>query len=659
MEEDRFKQQMRAFDHWKADTARTIQGFMDWLDSQQLGTPEMGLRLYNAIETLRSDRLTIAFVAEFSRGKTELINAIFFADYKRRLLPSDAGRTTMCPTELFYDTVEDEAYIRLLPIETRQEDVSIADLKRDLSRWTTFPLNINSPESMAETLQQVVKVKHVPIAEAQRLGLYNEGMNASMNAGDKAPDTAEIPQWRHALISFPHPLLQQGLVILDTPGLNALGNEPELTLNMLPSAQAVLFVLAADTGVTRSDLDMWQNHIKGCRGEGNNGLVAALNKIDTLWDEIKNPTEVDATIESQLRETARMLGIDPGNVFPVSAQKALLAKIRQDHDLLERSRLPTLEAFLSDNIVPAKQSIVRDNIVGIASALLGDVRNTIESRLHSTKQQIDGLKGLENTNTDVLQHLVRKTREKQAAFNKKMEHFQSSRRILAQQAKIIMDALSLPVFDNMMAAARKDMEGSWSTGGLKKGMQTFFDNMRDTMQIVSRQADQTYAVIQTIYNKFHEDGGPSHVMPKMFSVKKYSEDFEKLYWEAEKFRNSPVTTMTEQSFVVKKFFISLGSHARYIVSKASQEADTWLKEIMHPLVKQINESKLQLEQQMATLNKVNDSKDNLQEKLKELEMQNTVLEAQLAALAELDQTIRAPLSGDSAPTTPEHLSSVA
>ena len=44
----------------------------------------------------------------------------------------------------------------------------------------------------------------------------------------------EIPRWRHAIINFPHPLLQQGLVILDTPGLNAIGIEPDLTLNQLP-----------------------------------------------------------------------------------------------------------------------------------------------------------------------------------------------------------------------------------------------------------------------------------------------------------------------------------------------------------------------------------------------------------------------------------------
>ena len=47
-----------------------------------------------------NEKLVVAFVAEFSRGKSELINAIFFADTGRRILPATPGRTTMCPVEL-------------------------------------------------------------------------------------------------------------------------------------------------------------------------------------------------------------------------------------------------------------------------------------------------------------------------------------------------------------------------------------------------------------------------------------------------------------------------------------------------------------------------------------------------------------------------------
>ena len=52
-------------------------------------------------------------------------------------------------------------------------------------------------------------------------------------------------------------------MILDTPGLNAIGTEPELTLNLLPNAHAVLFILAADAGVTKTDLEVWNQHLAG------------------------------------------------------------------------------------------------------------------------------------------------------------------------------------------------------------------------------------------------------------------------------------------------------------------------------------------------------------------------------------------------------------
>ena len=54
-----------------------------------------------------------------------------------------------------------------------------------------------------------------------------------------AEGKVEISMWRHAVINFPHPLLRQGLVILDTPGLNAIGSEPELTLKRVLTATAI------------------------------------------------------------------------------------------------------------------------------------------------------------------------------------------------------------------------------------------------------------------------------------------------------------------------------------------------------------------------------------------------------------------------------------
>src|SRR3569623_3459766 len=110
-----FKDQMRAFDRWKAEVAHAIEEYKQWLDVHRMSTPEIELRIYDSLNSLRGDRLVIAFVAEFSRGKTELINAIFFSDYPRRLLPSDPGRTSKCPTELFNDQARAETYLRPPP----------------------------------------------------------------------------------------------------------------------------------------------------------------------------------------------------------------------------------------------------------------------------------------------------------------------------------------------------------------------------------------------------------------------------------------------------------------------------------------------------------------------------------------------------------------
>jgi len=647
-----FKDQMRAFDRWKAEVAHAIEEYRQWLEDHRMATPESELRIHDSLSSLRGDRLVIAFVAEFSRGKTELINAIFFSDYQRRLLPSDAGRTTMCPTELFYDQASDEAYIRLLPIETRLEDASISDLKKQTSRWTTISLDVHSPDQMAEALREVMKVKRISIEDAKKLGLYSPELHSHYQDDDSPATHVDIPMWRHALISFPHPLLQQGLSILDTPGLNALGSEPELTLSMLPNAHAVLFVLAADTGVTRSDMDMWQLHIKAHRKSGHKGLVAALNKIDMLWDEMKNAAEVEESVRHQCSETAKLLGIEAGRVFPVSAQKALVGKIRKDEKLLEKSRLLALENYLADNILPAKQVIVRDTVVATIDQMVSASRQMVAQRLSASQQQLDELRSLSGRNADVITGLMRKTRERQASYNKNMESFQASRRILAQHSKAMLDALSITAVDNLVAKTRQDMEGSWTTAGMKKGMKTFFDGARDTMQHVSTLAEQTQNVVQAIYRKFHEEHGLPIGETKPYSLKKYRIELERLYEEAEAFRNSPITTMTEQHFVIKKFFISLVSHVRHLFMKANRETDAWLKGSLIPLVRQVSDNKQHLDQHLDTLCKINESRDALDNKTHELERRCVLLERERDTLNRMTERLHTPIPAETPMTPP-------
>ncbi len=635
MKQDQFDQSLQSYSLWRDDLIHTVEQYQSWLEANDMASPEQEFRIFETIDALRKDRLTLAFVAEFSRGKTELINALFFSHYGQRLLPSEAGRTTMCPTELFYDTDSDSAYIHLLPIETRLQEQSIADYKHEPIHWTQIALDAGDTAQVTEALHEVIRTRQVPLAQARELGLYDEQSDPYFRAHGSAPAQVEIPHWRHALISFPHPLLKQGLVILDTPGLNAIGNEPELTLNMLPSAQAVLFLLAADTGVTRSDMEMWEHHVRAAHARSGDNLVIALNKIDTLWDELKEPSRVNASIETQCNSAAEQLHVDRGRVFPLSAQKGLLAKIRDDERLLRDSRLGELEAYLAETILPRKRDIMRENLIAHIGAMIDENLALLEGRKRDADKQLSELRSLRGKNADVIVHLMSKSREEQAAYLRNVESFQNSRRLLQTQARNMLEALSIDNLDRLINKTRENMTHSWTTTGMKRGMETFFDGARDAMEQVSGHAEQTRMLIRATYKKFHEEHGLPQITPKQFDTTDYSSELERLYQEAEAFRRSPVTTMTEQSFVIKKFFISLVSHARSLFFKANQDANAWLKEVMNPLVRQINEHKATMEKRLDTLRRISESRDTLDSRIKELEVGLRHTRGQLDELQQL------------------------
>ena len=643
MKQDQLDQRLHAYTAWREKLIQTIQNFQGWLEENDLASAEQEFRIFETVEALRKDRLTIAFVAEFSRGKTELINALFFAHFGQRLLPSEAGRTTMCPTELFHDPDYAEAYIRLLPIETRLRNDSIAELKQDPIQWTQIQLNVDDPEQVSQALHEVIKTRQVPLAKARELGLYDESSDAYFRAHGKPPEQVEIPHWRHAMISFPHELLKKGLVVLDTPGLNAMGNEPELTLNMLPSAQAVMFLLGADTGVTHSDMEMWEHHVRTVRDQANQNLVVVLNKIDTLWDELKDSSSINASIEAQRLSSAEQLQVDPDQVFPLSAQKGLLGKVRNDSQLLKKSRLPELERFLSDTVLPGKQEIVRSNLVTQIGGLVDENLNLLENRKTKITGQLTELRSLRGKNADVIMHLMAKSREEQAAYLRNVESFQNSRRLLQNQARSMLESLSMDALDRLINKTRDSMTHSWTTAGLKRGMGTFFDGARDAMEQVSSHAEQTRMLIRATYKKFHEEHGLPQIVPKQYSVARFSTELERLYHDAETFRRSPVTAMTEQSYVTKRFFISLVSHTRSLFFKANQDANTWLKEVMNPLVRQIKEHKATMEKRLETLRRISESRDTLEARIKELDADLRETKKQIDTLQQMRHTLHMPM----------------
>lgn len=613
---------------WREGVVTALKNYQAWVNSAELADQAAEQRIARTLARLADDKLSVAFVAEFSRGKSELINAIFFADYGQRILPSAAGRTTMCPTELMYDPAWPPS-IRLLPIETRAENLSTSDYRDQPGAWTVIPLNLEAGQDMHEAFKQVSRTRHVPVAEAKRYGLYDDE-DPDMPVTLDSDGMVEISLWRHAIINFPHPLLKQGLVILDTPGLNAIGTEPELTLNLIPNAHAVLFILAADTGVTKSDIEVWRQHI----GAGAGRLVV-LNKIDSMWDELRSDAEVNAEIERQQAHAAHMLGLEPRQVFPVSAQKALVAKINGDQALLGKSRLPALEQALFNELIPAKKDIVRKQLSAELHALSAAQLSMITTRIRDLVEQLHELKSLRGKNQNVISHMMRRIDVEKKEFDASLFKLQATRAVFTRLSTELYTCMGMDLVRDDIEQVREEMQRSRFFTGVREAVRQYFERIRASLDAADAKTVEIADMMGVMYRRFSNEHGLTLAMPMPFSLQRYRDEvaaIEAIY--ARQFGTATLLT-TSRVVLMEKFFDTIASRVRTCFKAANADADAWLKVIMAPLEAQIRQHKDQLKHRLASIQRIHDATDSLEQKIDAFEAGQRELEQRKARLNEL------------------------
>lgn len=626
-----------AYSRWRGATAEAVTRLRAWLTRNDVGDAHADLRLQCALDRLREDKLSIAFVAEFSRGKSELINAIFFSGYGDRILPSSAGRTTMCPTELMWDAGA-QPELRLLPIGSRAQQMPVSELRRMPGEWEVTPLQTASADELRAALSRVGEVMRVQRDEALRLGfeIDPEGENGLVPAQD---DTVEIPRWRHAIVQFPHPLLEQGLVVLDTPGLNAIGAEPELTLSLLPNAHAVLFILAADTGVTQSDLAVWREYVHAGQGR-QKGRMVVLNKIDGLWDGLREEAQINDEITRQAASVTGILGVAPSMVFPVSAQKGLVARINGDSGLLERSRLLALEKALAEDLLPTKQDIVRENTLGETDEIIGQTRGLLEARLRGVQEQMKEITDLRGKNQSVIEYMMRKIRTEKEEFEQGLQKYYAVRSVFSNLTNNLFSHLGMEELRNETRRTRAVMMESTFSKGLRTAMEGFFGHLREKLQRSNVEIGEIVRMLGAMHKRFSTEHGLRLATPESFSTQRYEKELDRLEGAFNRqFNTTLALVTTEKSSLTQKFFETIAVQARHTFEIANHDVEQWLRATMSPLETQVREYQIQLKRRLESVKRIHQATDTLEDRVDELREAESAVLALCGELSELDEAI--------------------
>jgi hypothetical protein len=626
-----FARSLDALGAWRTSLEARLRELGHFLREHDLLDGNVGELLDSLRARLSAEKLVVAFVAEFSRGKSELINAIFFADAGRRIMPASPGRTTMCPVELGWDPDEPPG-LSLLPIETRLEGAALADLRGQRQAWVREPLNIHDPENFAQALTAVMRTREASVEDARALGFWNDEQPQD-NPRLLANGHVEIPAWRHALINVPHPLLKRGLVVIDTPGLNAIGAEPELTVGLLPSAHATVFILGADTGVTKSDLAIWRDHLS----VHPLSRYVALNKIDALVDPLSTLAHTEAQIDEQVRQVAGTLEISPDRVFPISARQALAGRVAGSSSELERSRLPALENALSQQLLPQRREMLEEMTLDALAKVQRQVGRNLTDPRRQLAEQLMELRGLRGKNSSKVELMLRRVNDEASEFEQCVTQLQAMRAVHARMLKAMLMLLAGDKLRTHLETMQNSIRESLLKMGARRAFVQMCSELRELLTQAGQRSVEIHEMLNASFSKLNAQFGFGLSLPAVPDLSGFETDLGLIERNYVQYLGLGQALRLGQPRFMEQFRRMLLSRLRVVFESASGELELWNKTASAQVDAQLRERRRAFKRRRESLERIQVASGELESRLEELQAHDQRLasiETRVAALME-------------------------
>ncbi|MBE9039667.1 dynamin family protein [Oscillatoriales cyanobacterium LEGE 11467] len=253
-----------------------------------------------ASENLRQGRFRLLVLGDMKRGKSTFLNALL----GEKLLPSDVNPCTALLTVLRYGT----------------------------DKQVTLHFNDGKPPKKLD-FKTFKREYTIDPGEAKQ---YEQEQKSA------------FPDIDYAVVEYPLPLLQQGVEIVDSPGLNDTEARNELSLGYINNCHAILFVLRSTQPCTLGERRYLENYIKD-RGLTVFFLVNAWDQVRESLIDPDDPEEIEEAeyklrrvFKSNLAEYCQVEGHDfyDERVFEVSALDALRKRLKDADADLEGTGFP-------------------------------------------------------------------------------------------------------------------------------------------------------------------------------------------------------------------------------------------------------------------------------------------------------------------------------
>jgi hypothetical protein len=299
----------------------------------------------------------------------------------------------------------------------------------------------------------------------------------------------------------------------------------------------------------------------------------------------------------------------------LTAKQALLAKVKGDQELLEKSRLHLFESFLAEKVVKERQNLLMTSVTERIGHLVNESTGVLQAHIADAERQINDLRNVDVNNRDKIKQLMTETRDQQNAYLASVNQFQASRRVFAVQAKALVESLAPESIDEIIKRTRRQMAGSLTTIGMKSVMAGVLEELNGMLVKAVSISEEGRKLVKGIYGKFQEEYGFADLKAPSLSLKKYQAELERVFKEGEAFRDSASSTLMEQSMVVVKLYTTIVARARELFLHAHKDAVGWSGMALTPLIHQIRDHKRVIESKLDVLRKINESSHSLDQEI--------------------------------------------
>jgi hypothetical protein len=368
--------------------------------------------------------------------------------------------------------------------------------------------------------------------------------------------------------------------------------------------------------------------------------MVVLNKIDSMWDELRSPQEVEQQINKQVASAAYTLGVTEKQVFPVSAQKGLVGKVTSDAAMLKRSRLPQLENALSGELIPCKQEIIRSQLSTDINGLTASKQALLASRTRNVIEQLVELKSLRGKNHSIIDHMMKRIELEKKEFDSSLLKLQGTRAVFTRLSTEVFTNLGMDILKEDIRKTREAMDKSKFSSGLRQAVRTFFEQAHTNLVSSGQKIDEITEMMTVMYRKFSTEHGLAVSTPMPFTLDKYEQELKMIEGVYQKQFGTAAIMTTPHVVLMRKFFDSIASRVKQSFLQANRDVEAWLKVVMAPLEAQIWEHKTQLKRRKQSIERIHLATDSLEDKVQALEKMQSELEIQQRTLALLEAEMK-------------------